>query len=62
MQGIIGAGADANFWIHEELLAKNPGKDIHVVLDNLNTHKPKQDRWLKAAAHCREPALLALKC
>jgi len=22
-------------------------KDIHVVLDNLNTHKPKCDRWLK---------------
>ena len=20
---------------------------IHVVLDNLNTHKPKNDRWLK---------------
>jgi transposase len=24
------------------------GKEIHVVLNNLNTHKPKQDRWLKA--------------
>jgi len=22
-------------------------KDIHVVLDNLKTHKPKRDRWLK---------------
>lgn len=21
--------------------------EIHVILDNLNTHKPKQDRWLK---------------
>ena len=31
-----------------ELVAKNPDKEIHVVLDNLNTHKPKQDRWLKA--------------
>src|SRR5258708_27584309 len=30
-----------------ELVAKNPNKEIHVVLDNLNTHKPKQDRWLK---------------
>jgi transposase len=30
-----------------ELVAKNPDKEIHVVLDNLNTHKPKQDRWLK---------------
>ncbi|ABK16485.1 hypothetical protein Sfum_0787 [Syntrophobacter fumaroxidans MPOB] len=23
------------------------GKEIHVVLDNLNTHKPKNDQWLK---------------
>jgi len=23
-----------------------PGKEIHVVLDNLNTHKPKRDLWL----------------
>ena len=22
-------------------------RQIHVVLDNLNTHKPKEDRWLK---------------
>ena len=30
------------------ILADYPGQEIHVVLDNLNTHKPKQDRWLKA--------------
>jgi transposase len=24
----------------------NPGIEIHVVLDNLSTHKPKDDRWL----------------
>src|SRR5450432_3501585 len=23
------------------------GREIHVILDNLNTHKPKNDRWLK---------------
>ena len=23
-------------------------KEIHVILDNLNTHKPKNDRWLKS--------------
>jgi len=23
-----------------------PAKELHVVLDNLNTHKPKHDRWL----------------
>src|SRR6266446_6720913 len=31
-----------------ELVAIYPGKELHVVLDNLNTHKPKEDRWLKA--------------
>lgn len=31
-----------------EVVAENAGKDIHVILDNLNTHKPKRDRWLKA--------------
>ncbi len=24
-----------------------PGREIHVILDNLNTHKPKNDRWIK---------------
>ena len=23
-----------------------PDQEIHVILDNLNTHKPKNDRWL----------------
>jgi transposase len=30
------------------LISKYPDKELHVVLDNLNTHKPKEDRWLKA--------------
>lgn len=30
-----------------DLVAEQHGREIHVVLDNLNTHKPKQDRWLK---------------
>ena len=30
-----------------ELVSNYPGKELHVVLDNLNTHKPKEDRWLK---------------
>jgi integrase len=30
-----------------EIVAENPGREIHVILDNLNTHKPKRDRWLK---------------
>jgi transposase len=29
------------------IVATYPGKDLHVVLDNLSTHKPKCDRWLK---------------
>lgn len=31
-----------------DVLEHHPGQEIHVILDNLNTHKPKQDRWLKA--------------
>jgi transposase len=31
-----------------ELISKYPDKELHLVLDNLNTHKPKEDRWLKA--------------
>jgi len=30
-----------------EVVANHPGKDIHVVLDNLKTHKPKRDNWLQ---------------
>ena len=28
------------------LVAAYPNRQLHVILDNLNTHKPKQDRWL----------------
>ena len=28
------------------IVANYPETDLHVVLDNLNTHKPKHDRWL----------------
>jgi hypothetical protein len=30
-----------------QIVAAYPDRDIHVVLDNLNTHKPKEDRWLR---------------
>lgn len=30
-----------------EIVTEHPNREIHVVLDNLNTHKPKEDRWLK---------------
>jgi transposase len=29
------------------IVATYPGHELHVVLDNLSTHKPKNDRWLK---------------
>ena len=29
-----------------DVIAEHRSRDIHVILDNLNTHKPKQDRWL----------------
>ena len=28
------------------IVADYPGQEIHVILDNLSTHKPKRDRWL----------------
>jgi len=28
------------------LVAHYPDRELHVILDNLNTHKPKPDRWL----------------
>lgn len=34
-----------------DVVGQHPDTEIHVVLDNLNTHKPKHDRWL--ARHCR---------
>jgi transposase len=27
------------------LVAAYPDLDLHVIVDNLNTHKPKHDRW-----------------
>lgn len=29
-----------------QLVSHYPERELHVVLDNLNTHKPKHDRWL----------------
>ena len=28
------------------VIAEYPDQEIHVILDNLNTHKPKRDHWL----------------
>jgi transposase len=30
-----------------EIVTAYPDREMHVILDNLNTHKPKDDRWLK---------------
>lgn len=30
-----------------EIVADHPQREIHVILDNLNTHKPKRDGWSK---------------
>jgi transposase len=35
------------------IVAKHPDREIHVILDNLNTHKPKDDRWLKRHPNVR---------
>lgn len=29
-----------------QVIADHPHREVHVVLDNLSTHKPKRDRWL----------------
>jgi transposase len=34
-----------------QVVAQHSGREIHVVLDNLNTHKPKHDRWLQRHKH-----------
>jgi hypothetical protein len=39
-----------------ELLADSPDRQWHVILDNLNTHKPKPDCWLKSCPQ-RAPSL-----
>jgi len=33
------------------IVRAHPDREIHVILDNLNTHKPKEDRWLKSHAN-----------
>src|ERR1700752_952251 len=30
-----------------DIVAAYPERELHVILDNLNTHKPRNDRWLK---------------
>ena len=30
-----------------EIVNGHEGREIHVILDHLNTHKPKEDRWLR---------------
>jgi transposase len=30
-----------------EIVAEHPDEEIHVIMDNLNTHKPKRDHWIK---------------
>jgi transposase len=34
-------------FMNEVVAQHDPGLELHVVLDNLNTHKPKHDRWLR---------------
>ena len=37
----------------KQLITVYPGKTLHVILDNLNTHKPKHDRWLARHTNVR---------
>jgi len=31
-----------------EVVAAHPGRQLHVIVDNLNSHQPKRDRWLQS--------------
>jgi len=33
------------------VVAQSPDRELHVILDNLNIHKPKHDRWLSRHAN-----------
>ena len=37
----------------KDVVASYPDKEIYIILDNLNTHKPKDDRWLKRYENVR---------
>jgi hypothetical protein len=41
-------GAEFLDFMNGVIEAYGKEKEIHVILDNLNTHKPKNDRWLKS--------------
>jgi len=34
-----------------DVVAAHPGRELHVIVDNLYTHKPKRDRWLARDPH-----------
>jgi transposase len=36
-----------------DIVAAYPERELHVILDNLSTHKPKNDRWLKRHSRVR---------
>src|SRR5215468_7957550 len=43
---ISAAGASSYLDFMNRVVAEHAGREIHVILDNLNTDKPKHDRWL----------------
>jgi hypothetical protein len=34
-----------------DILAARGDREVHFILDHLNTHKPLQDRWLALQSH-----------
>ena len=44
-----------------DVISQHPDKEIHVILDNLNTHKPKQDRWLARHPQVRFAFILLIR-
>lgn len=40
-------------FMNEVIRDVEPGREVHVVLDNLKTHKPKHDQWLARHKNAR---------
>jgi DDE superfamily endonuclease len=42
-----------------QVVAAYPGHQLHAIVDNLSTHKPKNDRWLKQHPEAGAPGRAA---
>jgi hypothetical protein len=45
-----------------DVIAGHAGRQIHVILDNRNTHKPKRNRWLAQYPNVPTSACTSFRC